>query len=80
MEDGDEFPFEAPEEGYRPKVEFDFQQGQLDWTINLKKDYYIKFGNPPQYGRLHLETAIDTDGTRLTYAINPTGSRNLEPK
>ena len=44
------------------------------------KDYYIKFGSPPRYGRLHLETLIEMQGARLTYAINPTGSRNLEPQ
>lgn len=80
VEESDEFPFEAPESGYQPVVEFNFQQGQPDWTENLKKNYYIKFGNPPIYGRLHIETGISYGGVILTYAINPDGSRNLEPK
>jgi len=33
VEENDEFPFEAPEEGYQSTVEFDFQQGQPDWAI-----------------------------------------------
>lgn len=80
VEEGDEFPFEAPESGYQSVVEFIFQQGQTDWATDILKDYYIKFGNPPRYGHLHLDTAVDMIGARLTYAINPDGSRNLEPK
>jgi len=80
VEENDEFPFEAPDEGYQPVLEFNFQGGQPDWTTDIRKDYYIKFGNPPLYGRLHLETSIDMSGARLTYAINPDGSQNLEPK
>jgi hypothetical protein len=76
----DEFPFEAPETGYEPVALFHFQKETTNWMTNLRKDYYIKFGNPPRYGRLHLETSISMSGARLTYAINPDGSRNLEPK
>lgn len=80
LEEGDEFPFEAPESGYQSVVEFKFQQGQADWATDILKDYYIKFGNPPRYGHLHLDTAIDMTGARLTYVINPDGSGYLEPK
>jgi hypothetical protein len=79
VEENDEFPFEAPEEGYQQIVEFNFQKSQPDWTDMIQKDYYIKFGSPAQYGYLHLETTIGS-GVRMTYAINPTGSRNLEQK
>jgi hypothetical protein len=79
VEHHDEFPFEAPESGYEPVAQFNFQAGQTNWAINLQKDYYIKFGSPPRYGRLHLETSIMMGGARLTYAINPSGTRNLEP-
>jgi hypothetical protein len=78
--ENDEFPFEAPESGFRSVVQFDFQKGQTNWATMMQKDYYIKFGTPPRYGRLHLETLIEMQGARLTYAINPTGSRDLEPK
>jgi hypothetical protein len=81
IEQNDEFPFTAPEEGYQPIVEFNFQQGQQGWVENLPaKNYYIKFGNPPRYGWLKLDTSIMMEGARFTYAINPDGSRNLEPK
>ena len=80
VEESDEFPFEAPAEGYQSVLEFNFQKDQPNWTEDLKKDYYIKFGNPPRYGRLNLNTSISMGGAILTYAINPDGSRNLEPK
>jgi hypothetical protein len=80
VEESDEFPFEAPETGYQPVVQFDFQQGQTNWTTGLKKDFYIKFGNPPRYGRFQVQTDISYGGAIITYAINPDGSRNLEPK
>jgi hypothetical protein len=80
VEQKDEFPFEAPESGYRAVAQFDFQQGQTNWTTGLKKDFYIKFGNPPRYGRLQVQTDISYGGAIITYAINPDGSRTLESK
>jgi hypothetical protein len=80
IEENDEFPFEAPIEGYQSVLEFNFQQDLSDRATNIRKDYYIKFGNPSRYGWLKLDTSILMEGARLTYAINPTGSRNLEPK
>ena len=80
IENEDEFPFEAPESGYQPVLQFEFQKEQPGWTTGLQKDYYIKFGVPPRYGRLHLDTSIAMQGARLTYAFNPTGSRYLEGK
>lgn len=80
VEQKDEFPFEAPESGYQNVVQFEFQQGQTNWTTGLKKDFYVKFGNPPRYGRFQVQTDISYGGAIITYAINPDGSRNLEPK
>ena len=33
----DEFAFEAPESGYQPVLQFDFQQGQTNWATMLKR-------------------------------------------
>jgi hypothetical protein len=79
IEHHDEFPFEAPETGYERVLDFHLEKDQPDWLTAIRKDYYIKFGSPARYGRLHLETEILMTGVRLTYAINPSGSRNLEP-
>jgi hypothetical protein len=78
VEQNDDFPFEAPEEGYEPVVEFQFHREDANWTTILQKRYYIAFGRPRRYGRLEVETALER-GIRIQYAINPTGSRNLEP-
>jgi hypothetical protein len=80
VEQHDKFAFEAPETGYQPTVQLEMERGQASWSTSLKRDYYIRFGMPPLYGRLHLETSITEKGARLTYAINPDGSRNLEPQ
>jgi hypothetical protein len=74
----DEFPFEAPESGYQPTVEYTFKPGETNWTETLHKQFYIAFGTPRRYGRIDLETGIST-GVYLGYVINPDGSRNLEP-
>jgi hypothetical protein len=79
VENFDEFPFEAPESGYQPTLEFHFNPGETNWTDTLGKQYYIVFGQPPKYGRITVETGI-YGGVRLGYAINPDGTRDLEPK
>src|SRR5271170_36523 len=56
--ESDEFPFEAPENDYEPVIDFQFQKGSFDWTTDLKTNFYIKFGNPPLYGRLQIQTGI----------------------
>lgn len=78
VETRDEFAFEAPASGYQPVVEFKFQKNDPNWTERIDKTFYIAFGSPRKYGRIHIETTMTT-GTILEYAINPTGSRNLEP-
>lgn len=80
IEENDEFPFNPPETGYQPVIALNFQHGQTNWTQQVIKDYYIKFGSPPLYGQLQLETSINQATVILRYVINPDGSRNLEPK
>ena len=80
IEENDEFPFEAPEGGYRPVAEFYFNKAETNWTVGVTKKYYIKFGSPARYGYLQLNTSISMGGAIITYAINPAGSRNLEPQ
>ena len=71
VEERDEFPFEAPESGYQPVIQFNFQQGQTNWATMLERDFYIKFGSPPRYGRLHLETLIDMQARVLLTPSTP---------
>jgi hypothetical protein len=80
IEQHDEFPFEAPETGYQTAISLVFKAEQPDWKAGFKQDYYIVFGSPPLYGRLTVETDVSWGGALIDYAVNPDGSRNLEPK
>jgi hypothetical protein len=80
IEENDEFPFEAPEGGYQSTIDFNFNAGQPDWKTRFTKSYYIVFGNPPHYGNLTVQTDIMWGGVRISYAVNPDGTQNLEPK
>jgi hypothetical protein len=78
VEENDQFPFEAPETGYRPTVQFQFSPADPNWTENLHKRYYIVFGQPAKYGHIEVTTGAHM-GVRLRYSVNPTGARDLEP-
>jgi len=82
IEENDEFPFEAPDSDadYQSVMEWHFKNGDPDWKGSLKKSFYIKFGNPPRYGIVSVQTTAFAPGVYLNYLFNPDGSRNLEPK
>lgn len=80
IEENDEFPFEAPDTDYQSVMEWYFKDGDADWKGFLKKTFYIKFGIPPRYGIITVETTAFSPGVYLGYAINPDGSQNLEQK
>ena len=48
IEHNAEFPFEAPESGYQPSVEFDMSTNVPDWKRLIEKSYFIEFGSPPR--------------------------------
>jgi hypothetical protein len=75
-----EFPFEAPDHGYLPKMEFKMQANAPDWKRVVEKSYFIRFGTPPRYGRIHVRFNGASQKVFLSYAVNPSGSRNLETK
>ena len=79
IETTDEFQFEAPETKYQTSVQLHFTKEEPSWRTHIKKSYYIVFGKPPRYGRILIETDLGQESIFLTYAINPSGSRNLEP-
>lgn len=73
-----EFPFEAPDEGYQSTVEFHMPASSPDWKRSIEKDYFVRFGSPPRYGRIHIRFNGATQRAWLRFAVNPTGSRRLE--
>ncbi len=80
VENQDEFQFAAPESGYQPTVEYNFTKGGTNWTTQVSKQFYIVFGQPRKYGWLRIESNLSQETIFLTYAINPDGTQNLEPK
>jgi hypothetical protein len=47
--------------------------------VQVQKQFYIKFGNPPKFGRLSLSSSAFYSGATVSYLFNPDGSRYLEP-
>ena len=79
VEHDQEFPFEAPEAGYQESVEFNMPSNAPGWKRDALKNYFIRFGDPPKYGRIHVELDGASQHVSLDYWVNPNGSRNLEP-
>jgi hypothetical protein len=79
VENHDEFQFEAPNTDYQSAVRFKFTNGETNWTTQVTKQFYIALGEPRKYGWLRIESNLAQETVFLTYALNPTGSRNLEP-
>jgi hypothetical protein len=76
----DEFPFEAPEKGYFPSLEIAMQANHPDWTsdVNLECFYRLADG---RYGRMTFSMIAGGDHfCMIDSFLNPTGSRNLEPR
>jgi hypothetical protein len=78
IEYNDEFPFEAPEGGYQPSVEFDMPTNALNWKPLVEKSYFIEFGSPRRYGRIQIRLNGASQKASVSYWVNPRGSRNLE--
>jgi hypothetical protein len=82
VENDDEFMYLAPESGYKPKYEIQLDPEEPSWAPLVKKQFFIRSRGGGIYGRIQIEvrsiynvhSAIEID-----YAINPTGSRNLQP-
>ncbi len=64
----------------RFEVGYHFTKSKTNWTTQVSKQFCITFGQPRKYGWLRIESNLAQETIFLTYAINPAGSRNLEPK
>jgi hypothetical protein len=77
----EEFAFMAPATGYEPELVFNFPKEMTNgWASGFRTNYYIRFGNPPRYGRIEATLDGIYGGMSLEYTINPDGGRYLEPK
>ena len=83
METTDEFMFLAPESGYQPSIRLEFRAAESGWASQVRKQFYIKSRGGGLFGRIDAEIIADyTDRSvlNLRYAVNPAGSRVLEPE
>ncbi len=80
----EEFPFLAPEDGYTESVTWTAKIEDEQWQGVKRQMFYIRYGNPVRYGRLHVTFDGSTprfytrSGVILSWWINPTGSRVVE--
>jgi len=75
----DEFPFQAPETGYRPNLEINMPVDYTNWSsqVDLKLYYHLPDG---RYGKMEFSiVAFGQHFCMIDSLLNPSGSRNLEP-
>lgn len=80
VESDDEFPFEAPKDGYVATAQIRVQATDSDWTPDKQISFYLK--SRGKYGRVTLNFRTGSSKPKTGFgfqsSINPTGSRNLE--
>jgi hypothetical protein len=82
VEANNPYPYEAPEIGYQPMLEFGQAKDVPNWTRKLLQTFYVHTAKG-NYGRISVDLTTDSDraeGTGLSVEtwMNPSGSRNLE--
>lgn len=78
----DEFMYLAPELGYQPKFEMQFEPKTQNWLGTVKRQFFIRSRNGQVYGRIQMEVIAIYNrhsAIEINYAVNPAGSRNLQP-
>lgn len=78
VETPEEFAFQAPESGYQPLVVIDMPATSQDWKGDIRTKYYIQLPDG-RYGRIDFYFLAFNGVFAVQAAVNPTGSRNLEP-
>ena len=81
VEENDAYPYWAPVDGYQPSFEFNESTNAVKWLGGLQKKFYIKTAQG-QYGIMQfgIYPGRSPTGMEAHFTINPSGSRNLEPK
>jgi hypothetical protein len=78
----DEFMYLAPASGYEPKFEVELNPNDADWKKDINRWFFVCSRNTQVHGRIQVTVyAIYNvhSAVEVNYAINPNGSRNLEP-
>ena len=74
----DEFPVEAPVDGYQSDIAIDRKSPKPSGWSGLYQGgvFYVK--TPQSYGRIEIKMLAGDNKARVTTYLNPSGSRNLE--
>ncbi|MDW7979560.1 MAG: carboxypeptidase-like regulatory domain-containing protein [Verrucomicrobiales bacterium] len=75
----EEFAFEAPLEGYQSCFVIEMPATNQAWRDNITSRFYVRLPDG-KFGRIDLYLLAYNGVFTVHSAINPTGSRNLEPK
>ncbi len=78
VETPEEFAFQAPEGGYQSPVVIDMPATNENWRGEIRSKYYLQLPDG-KYGRIDFYFLPYNGVFTVQSAINPTGSRNLEP-
>ncbi len=78
----DEFMYVAPESGYQPRIEMQFDPNDPAWAGIVNRSFFFRSRNGQVYG--HAQVEIDSiynvhSALQIDYTVNPNGSRNLQP-
>jgi len=76
---GQEFPFMAPEAGYRPSIELGLHSVKPPAWGSSEMGGTVFLSMQGLYARAELRMFRGGSLLRLSYYLNPSGSRNLEP-
>lgn len=82
LESNDEFMYLAPDSGYAPQLEMQFDPTDPAWTPIVKKRFFIRTRDGQVYGRVEAEIYSIYNvhsAINLSYTLNAAGSRNLQP-
>jgi hypothetical protein len=79
VETPEEFAFQAPEGGYQSPVVIDMPVTNENWQGEIRSKYYLQLPDG-KYGRIDFYFLPYNGVFTVQSAINPTGSRNLEPQ
>ncbi len=79
VEMNDEFPFLAPDSGYKPTLEINMPADSTNWNSQADIKFYYRLLDG-RYGRIKFSMiAGGQHFCTIDSVLNPSGSRNLEP-
>ncbi len=85
LECADQFPYFAPESGYKSVIDVNMPMTSTNWSSEFTGNFYVKLQDG-KYGRMNLKVSPiyglngipPMGGFHFDIWLNPTGSRNLE--